>query len=456
MQENKKRRVESVPVVGQGLVEVNVPQTQAAIRSQGITAQIQAAVASQDIVEDNVSQNQTAIRSEGQSALVVNAINQTQAETTNSQSITNDTHFLANTNERNQTVEGIESSLNQTRCTSTIRNPGLTRFAPLDIPNPEPAPTTKKRPWKHIYAERLVVERNWRTPKYMTCHMLGHTSTINSMHHDPSTHLLITASSDCTLRAWNADTGATLGIMHGHTQAVTDVQFDTGKIISCSMDRTLRIWHRGTFGCVRVVTGHTASVLTLHFDDKMLASGASDGSIRVWNLQKGCSFVLLGHEGPVNKVRLLPCLTRILSGGQDATMRLWDISTQSILRTFSGHKAPVFSLVPLRHNSYTPGPHRRIATASGDQTIKIWDFETGKCLSTLFGHTSAVMALGADSLRLVSASRDCSVKVWDLETGIEMFGCEHQCAVKSVLISDTVLISGDERGIVTVRDFLNT
>lgn len=38
-------------------------------------------------------------------------------------------------------------------------------FAPVHLPTSQPQQAVK-RPWKDVYAERLVVERNWRKPKF--------------------------------------------------------------------------------------------------------------------------------------------------------------------------------------------------------------------------------------------------------------------------------------------------
>jgi WD40 repeat protein len=58
----------------------------------------------------------------------------------------------------------------------------------------------------------------------------------------------------------------------------------------------------------------------------------------------------------------------------------------------------------------------RLYSGSDDNSIKVWDLEAGKEILTLSGHTGNVrcLSLAADGKRLYSGSRDTTVKVWDL------------------------------------------
>ena len=123
------------------------------------------------------------------------------------------------------------------------------------IPGPTKPTPILERSWKRIFAERSVVARNWRNPSFKSKDLIGHTDGVMGLFFDESRSLLLSASEDHTLRAWNTDSGVCLGILKGHTDSVRSVQFDASKIISCSMDKTIRIWNLKTFECVRVIEG---------------------------------------------------------------------------------------------------------------------------------------------------------------------------------------------------------
>lgn len=314
----------------------------------------------------------------------------------------------------------------------------------------------RKRPWKHVYAERLIVERNWRGPKFSVRNLTGHSAAVVSLHYDSDHGILVSASDDNSLRAWNTETGECIGVMIGHTMSVKGVQFDNSKIVSCSLDRTIRIWSLGAFNCVRIISGQVSGIQCLHFNDKILASGTIDGSIRVFYLAKGCSFSLMGHTATVNKVRLLPGNSELLSCSDDLTLRLWDISSQSVTRVFQGHSAPVTSIeLNNIHGPSNSASGRSFLSASLDRTIRVWDLETGECKHIFTGHQASVNCIDVDTLRMISGSNDESVKVWDVKTGENRFTLDSNgSAIKVCLLSDTLLITGDHLGRIVIRDFL--
>ena len=312
-----------------------------------------------------------------------------------------------------------------------------------------------KRPWKDIYAERLVVERNWRNADCIQKDLVGHTDGVTAMYYDESKSLLITGGFDFTLRAWNTDDGRCIGVMQGHSRCIRGIQFDDTKIISCSMDRTLRIWSMKDLSCMRVVHGHNDGVVCLHFTDKLLASGSVDGAIRLTNLAANSTKTLTGHNDWVNRVLILPCKARLLSCSDDATIRLWDIHSSETIRIFNGHHGPVQCLkfITPHHDDFSDC---KIISGSLDHTVKVWNYESAEVITTLFGHAEGVWCVDADSLRVVSGSHDNTLKVWDTESGKCMYTVQgHSSAVNCCIMTDTKLLSGDQNGIVTIRDFLH-
>ncbi len=101
--------------------------------------------------------------------------------------------------------------------------------------------------------------------------------------------------------------------------------------------------------------------------------------------------------------------TRVLSGSNDRTVRLWDVETGRCLRVLEGHTATV--------NGVAWSADRRHAlSGSGDHTVRLWDVETGRCLRVLEGHTVAVygVAWSADQRHAFSGDTYGYIRVWDL------------------------------------------
>ncbi|KAG8821990.1 hypothetical protein FRC17_009689 [Serendipita sp. 399] len=225
----------------------------------------------------------------------------------------------------------------------------------------------RTRPWKNVYCERLSVERNWRSGRFVGRTLKGHTASVMCLQFAENLAtvkypVLITGSYDHTVRVWNMAEAKELRCIRGHTRAIRALQFDDVKLITGSMDSTLRIWNWRTGECVKELRGHSAGVVTLTFDADVLVSGSVDTTVRVWNFRNQDSFVLRGHLDWVNCVLLWNDPTRakspatpdsdpnhiasgkmLFSSSDDGMVRLWDLSTRACIRSFTGHTGQVQS-----------------------------------------------------------------------------------------------------------------
>ena len=286
-------------------------------------------------------------------------------------------------------------------------------------------------------------------------------------------HILATGSYDSTIKIWDIETGEEIRTLREHTSGIRCLQFDDTKLISGSIDTTIKVWNWRTGACLSTYHGHSNGVIGLHFEGTVLASGSMDKTIKVWNFEDKSKFTLRGHTDFVNAVKVDAASRTLLSASDDCTVRLWDLDSRSVIKTFEGHVGQVQQVVALPHDfdfeptevndgddassdesvhspepleqspsqpiaePYGPGfttpdrsrPPRYILTGALDSTVRLWDTYTGKCLRTYFGHVEGIWALAADSLRVVSGAEDKMVKVWDTRSG-KCEVCKHDNALK--------------------------
>ncbi|TFK17156.1 WD40 repeat-like protein, partial [Coprinopsis marcescibilis] len=197
-----------------------------------------------------------------------------------------------------------------------------------------------------------------------------------------------------------------------------------------------------------------SAVLAVGFssDGTRIVSGSEDKSVRVWDASTGEMLKELeGHTGSVFSVGFSHDGTRIISGSADESVRVWDASTGQMLKKLEGHTGSVLSVGFSRDET-------RIVSGSHDESsVRVWDASTGQMLKKLEGHTGSVWSVGfsRDGTRIVSGSADESVQVWDASAGEMLKKLEgHTGSVLSVGFSrdGTRIVSGSRDESVRVWD----
>jgi WD40 repeat protein len=118
------------------------------------------------------------------------------------------------------------------------------------------------------------------------------------------------------------------------------------------------------------LTGHTRDVNSVAFspDGTRIASGSDDNTIRLWDTATGRPIgqPMTEQNDSVLSVAFSPDGTRIASGGRDERIRLWDAASgQPIGQPMTGHRDDVFSV------AFSPDG-TRIVSGSGDGTVREW------------------------------------------------------------------------------------
>jgi serine/threonine protein kinase/dipeptidyl aminopeptidase/acylaminoacyl peptidase len=182
----------------------------------------------------------------------------------------------------------------------------------------------------------------------------------------------------------------------------------------------------------RRLLGHTDDVYTITFspDGKQLASAGNDRVIRIWDVVTGQLLrTFTGHEDSVTRIQFSADGRQLLSSG-DMTVRLWDVATSSEIRTFTGHTDVVYFA------SFSPD-NRRIASSSADRTIRLWDTASGQEIRTFTGHTNNIYSavFSADGSELMTASEDSTVRFWDVSQGTQLRSILFASPVKQAVYS---------------------
>ncbi|NEO83619.1 MAG: hypothetical protein F6J87_05070 [Spirulina sp. SIO3F2] len=157
----------------------------------------------------------------------------------------------------------------------------------------------------------------------------GHRLRVRDLTFSADSQLLLSASSDQTVKVWQVSSQTLRHTLTGHLGEVWGVAVSPNGqwFASASADRTVRLWHQdGTL--TQTFRGHQGTVTTVVFDatSETVWSGAADGTVRQWGLQ-GQRLLELPHDGLQIKQLAIDCLGKTLvASGLDHQVWVWSLS----------------------------------------------------------------------------------------------------------------------------------
>lgn len=145
-------------------------------------------------------------------------------------------------------------------------------------------------------------------------------------------------------------------------------------------------------------------------DGKLLAAGTADALIKIFEISgKSVLRMMRGHTRPIRRVRFLSP-TVVVSVGDDAFTKLWDVATGTCLSSLEGHSDYIRSLATIS------GDEQNVfATGSYDHTARIWDRRLAPqtaCVRIL-QHSKPVEALCWTGNTCLAAAAGNVVTIWN-------------------------------------------
>jgi WD40 repeat protein len=160
--------------------------------------------------------------------------------------------------------------------------------------------------------------------------------------------------------------------------------------------------------------------LSLSRNGKTLVTAGTDGVIRIWNVTSGqIERTFVGHLNSVYKADFSPNEKFIASSSRDMTVRIWGFAAGQELYKLTGFKCSVKNIAFSRDG-------QMLAAVGNDGILKLWNVKTGKELKSLV-HTDSPevdvsvysVVFSRDGRRIYAGNGDGTISEWDVMTGKE-------------------------------------
>ncbi len=203
--------------------------------------------------------------------------------------------------------------------------------------------------------------------------------------------------------------------------------------------KAIRIWDAASGALHRtILTSETVASIAVTRDGARVLAGfgnflstSDDKVIRVYEIHSGNEVAILeGITGNTYGVAVSPNGLFVatahgpdirsmfsLSQEKDTSVRLWDLRSGKLVRSFKGHDSHVMSV------AWHPDG-RTLYSASWDNTVRAWAVETGDSVVMAgIGSTAVLLPLDNATDSMTSVDDEGRVWRWDLETGrLSSFG----------------------------------
>jgi WD repeat-containing protein 48 len=211
--------------------------------------------------------------------------------------------------------------------------------------------------------------------------------------------------------------------MEHHTDWCNDIVLCCGgkNLISASSDTTVKVWNAHKGFCMSTLRTHKDYVKVLAYakDKELVASAGLDRAIFLWDVNTLTALTasnntvttssLTGNKDSIYSLAMNPSGTVIVSGSTEKVLRVWDPRNCQKLMKLKGHSDNVRALLVSRDGT-------QCLSASSDGTIRLWSIGQQRCVATIRVHDEGIWALQANEsfTTVYSGGRDKKVIMTDL------------------------------------------
>lgn len=167
---------------------------------------------------------------------------------------------------------------------------------------------------------------------------------------------ILSCSDDTTAKIWDVPSQSTISTFTSHTDYVRSGQISTTNphlVLTGSYDATVRLFDSRSGTCEMVMREHGENggggripvEQVLMFPSGTVAISSAGPIMRVWDIVAGgrCTRALSNHQKTVTSLSFDARASRLLTGGLDQMVKVYDVSTYKVVHTMR-YPAPILCL----------------------------------------------------------------------------------------------------------------
>ena len=223
----------------------------------------------------------------------------------------------------------------------------------------------------------------------------GHFRWVKALYHFTTIQnqeIFLTSSEDRTILSWDLKQLTPIDRFKLHFMyiyAILNIKINNEDLIAtASGDLKIKIWEWESKNVRAVLKGHEALISCLCFIEKSkhLLSGSNDATIRVWDMLTFENIKILNlHTNRIRNLVFLGnvfCIGRkefLISSSDDGSLRFWDIVKYETFKKFVEYdENSVRSCHYMKYNGIN-----HLLTSSYPALIRIWNLKTLKCVKAI-------------------------------------------------------------------------
>jgi U3 small nucleolar RNA-associated protein 15 len=170
-------------------------------------------------------------------------------------------------------------------------------------------------------------------------------------------------------------------------------------------------------------------------DSKHVISGSDDKTLRVWDVSTSDSLNVFSDHTDYIRTGLVSAdnPNLVLSGSYDQTVKMWDLRSNSCVMSMN-HGAPVEDVLMY--------PGGGAIVSAGGNTVKVWDLLSGgRAMHLVSNHQKTITSMCFDGScnRLLTGSLDQHVKIYNVMDYKVVHSIKYPAPVMSVGISVCIM-----------------